>query len=143
MSEYYDDLELRSPEAREAALMAALPAQIAHAQHSSSAFAQILQGVDASSIRSREALAQLPVTRKYELLERQKAQRASSPFGGFNACSFGPGCLASLPAPALFTSQKVRSVTTGAWRVPSMLRAFAPVSWFTTVSATTLCLLAP
>ena len=90
MSEYYDDLELRSPEAREAALMAALPAQIAHAQHSSSAFAQILQGVDASSIRSREALAQLPVTRKYELLERQKAQRASSPFGGFNACSFGP-----------------------------------------------------
>ncbi len=90
MSEYYDDLELRSPEAREAALMAALPAQIAHAQQSSSAFAQILQGVDAASIRSREALAQLPVTRKYELLERQKAQRATSPFGGFNACSFGP-----------------------------------------------------
>ena len=90
MSEYYDDLELRSPEAREAALMAALPAQIAHAQQSSSAFAQILQGVDAASIRNREALAQLPVTRKYELLERQKAQRATSPFGGFNACSFGP-----------------------------------------------------
>ncbi len=90
MSEYYDDLELRSPEAREAALMAALPAQIAHAQQSASAFAQILQGVDATSIRSREALAQLPVTRKYELLERQKTQRATSPFGGFNACSFGP-----------------------------------------------------
>lgn len=90
MSEYYDDLELRSPEAREAALMAALPAQIAHAQQASSAFAQILQGVDAAGIRSREALAQLPVTRKYELLERQKAQRASSPFGGFSACHFGP-----------------------------------------------------
>ena len=35
---------------------------------------------DASSIRSRQALATLPVTRKHELLERQKALRASDPF---------------------------------------------------------------
>ncbi len=35
------------------------------------------------SITSRAALAQLPVTRKYELLERQQAQRATKPFGGF------------------------------------------------------------
>ncbi|HOM12769.1 MAG TPA: AMP-binding protein, partial [Rubrivivax sp.] len=34
---------------------------------------------------SRSALAQLPVTRKHELLERQKAGRASDPFGGFAA----------------------------------------------------------
>lgn len=90
MSEHYDSLEVRSPAAREAALMAALPAHIAHAQAHSPAFAQILQGVDAAAIHSRAALAQLPVTRKYELLAKQQAVRASSPFGGFNTQAFGP-----------------------------------------------------
>ena len=84
MTQHHDALETRSPQAREAALMAALPAQIAHAQKNSAAFAEILQGVDATSINSRAALAQLPVTRKYELLARQQAQRASDPFGGFS-----------------------------------------------------------
>ena len=70
--------------------MAALPGHIAHAQACSPAFAQILQGVDAASITSRAALAQLPVTRKYELLAQQQAQRAHSPFGGFNTQPFGP-----------------------------------------------------
>lgn len=90
MSEHYDSLEVRSPAAREAALLAALPAHIAHAQAHSPAFAQILQGVDAAAIHSRAALAQLPVTRKYELLAKQQAGRASSPFGGFNTQAFGP-----------------------------------------------------
>ena len=85
MTHHLDALETRAPEAREAALMAALPAQIAHAQQHSAAFADILQGVDAAKINSRAALAQLPVTRKYELLERQQAQRAKDPFGGFAA----------------------------------------------------------
>ncbi len=84
MSSHYDALETRSPQAREAALMAALPGQIAHAQKHSAAFAEILQGVNAASVTSRAALAQLPVTRKYELLERQQAQRAQDPFGGFS-----------------------------------------------------------
>ena len=69
MSTFYDALETRSPAEREAALMAALPQQIAHAQKASPAFASILAGVDASAVTSRAALAQLPVTRKYELLE--------------------------------------------------------------------------
>jgi phenylacetate-CoA ligase len=34
-------------------------------------------------------LAQLPVTRKYELLERQQAERAIDVFGGFSALRFG------------------------------------------------------
>ena len=84
MSQHYDALETRSPQDREAALMAALPTQIAHAQQHSAAMAEILKGVDASRITSRAALAQLPVTRKYELLERQQAQRAQDPFGGFS-----------------------------------------------------------
>jgi phenylacetate-CoA ligase len=72
---------------REARLMAALPAQIAHAQHHAGAFAQALAGVEAAAVTSRAALAALPVVRKHELLERQQAARASragtDPFGGF------------------------------------------------------------
>ena len=89
MSNFYDSLEQRDPAVREAALLQALPAQIAHAQKHASAWATILQGVDAASINSRQALAQLPVTRKYELLERQQAERANDVFGGFSALRFG------------------------------------------------------
>jgi len=89
MNAFYDKSETREPSQREAALLKALPAQIGHAQSASPAFAQILQGVDAASIDSREALAKLPVTRKHELLERQQAQRAQSAFGGFSAIGFG------------------------------------------------------
>jgi len=82
---HFDALETRGTQEREAALMAALPAQVANAQKNSAAFAEILNGVDAASITCRRALAQLPVTRKYELLERQQAQRAKDPFGGFSS----------------------------------------------------------
>jgi phenylacetate-CoA ligase len=85
MTHHLDALETRAPEVREGALMAALPVQIAHAQQHSAAFADILKGVDARQINSRAALAKLPVTRKYELLERQQALRAKDPFGGFAA----------------------------------------------------------
>ena len=92
MTDYFDALEIRDPGEREAALCAALPAQIAAAQ-GTAAYAEILRGVDASAIGSRQALAQLPVTRKHELLERQKAQRGSDPFGGFSAIGWrGAGC---------------------------------------------------
>ena len=83
MAHHLDALETRAPEAREAALMAALPAQIANAQKNSAALAEILQGVDPALVTSRAALARLPVTRKYQLLERQQALRAQDPFGGF------------------------------------------------------------
>lgn len=86
---FYDTLETRDPAQREAALMAALPAQIAHAQQQAPAFAELLAGVDAAGIGSRAALARLPVTRKSELLTRQQAQRTSSPFGGFSAIGWG------------------------------------------------------
>jgi phenylacetate-CoA ligase len=89
MTDFYDALEHRDPAVREAALMQALPAQIAHAQTHASAWGEILQGVDAATITTRQALAQLPVTRKYELLERQQAQRANDVFGGFSALRFG------------------------------------------------------
>jgi phenylacetate-CoA ligase len=84
MAHHLDALETRAPEVREAALMAALPSQIANAQKNSAALAEILKGIDAAQVSSRDALAQLPVTRKYELLARQQALRAQDPFGGFS-----------------------------------------------------------
>ena len=84
MTEHYDALEVRDAAARETALMAALPKQVAAAQRTA-AFGELLAGVDASSVTSRAALARLPVLRKHELLERQKALRAQDPFGGFSA----------------------------------------------------------
>jgi phenylacetate-CoA ligase len=88
---FYDSLETRSTDAREAALMAALPAQIAHAQTSSPAMRELLAGVDAASVTSRAALAKLPVTRKGELHERQKAGRVAGNgvFGGFSSVGWG------------------------------------------------------
>ena len=57
--------------------MERLPQQIAHAQQAAPAFARILDGVDAAHVRSREALARLPVTRKSELLALQQQGRAN------------------------------------------------------------------
>ena len=91
MTDYFDALETRTPAEREAALMAALPRQIAHAQAHSAAMGEILAGFDAAAITSRAALAQLPVTRKSELLARQQASRAAGrdAFGGFSAIRYG------------------------------------------------------
>ena len=89
MSDFFDALEARNPAIREAALLEALADQVAHAQAHSAAMGEILAGVDASALTSRAALARLPVTRKKDLFERQKAQRETDPFGGFSAIRFG------------------------------------------------------
>ncbi|MDT8989869.1 AMP-binding protein [Curvibacter sp. APW13] len=93
MNAVYDALETRTPAEREAALLAALPAQVAQAQGRSAAFARILQGVDASSVTSRAALAQLPVTRKGELqaLQSQGREAGGDAFGGFTTLAWGAG----------------------------------------------------
>jgi phenylacetate-CoA ligase len=79
-----DPLETRDPAVRETALMAALPGVVRAAQQVPG-MAELLQGVDAASVSTLAALAALPVLRKPELLERQKAQRATDPFGGYSA----------------------------------------------------------
>ncbi len=85
----HDTRETRDPEARERELMARLPAQIAHARAAAPAFGRLFADVDADSVCTREQLATLPVTRKSELLELQKAAR---PFGGFSALGWGAAC---------------------------------------------------
>ncbi len=92
MSFFFDTLETREPALREAALMAALPKQVAHAKQASAALAQILAAVDPAAVSSRSALAHLPVTRKHELLDRQQASRAvagGDVFGGFSTLGYG------------------------------------------------------
>jgi phenylacetate-CoA ligase len=86
---FYDALETRAPDLRERALLAALPKQIAHAKACAPALATLLRDVDPRGVTSRAALAKLPVLRKSELIERQKAL---PPFGGLVAVA--PGDLA-------------------------------------------------
>ncbi|HET9470583.1 MAG TPA: hypothetical protein VFO24_05725 [Usitatibacter sp.] len=82
MPEHYDALETRDPEERERALFAALPAQVALARAKSRHYARVLAGVEPREVDSRAALAKLPVTRKSELPQLQKAD---PPFGGLTA----------------------------------------------------------
>lgn len=86
MTEHFDTLETRDPAERERAQLASLPARIAWAKTRAPAYARIFAGVDPAAIDSRAALAQLPVTRKTQLLELQKAAR---PFGGFATGGWG------------------------------------------------------
>ena len=91
MNNHFDLAELRDNAAREAALMAALPVLVAHAQKASPAFAEILKDVNPATLSDRAQLARLPVTRKHELLERQQAARArqGNVFGGFSTVDLG------------------------------------------------------
>ncbi len=80
--EYFDRLEARPAKKREAALMAELPKLIAHAKRRAPGFARILADVNPSAVKSRAALARLPVTRKSDLPALQKEM---PPLGGLNA----------------------------------------------------------
>ncbi len=81
MTDYLDHLETREPAQRERDLLASLPQLVARAQ-TAPGWAAILQSADAGDIRSRQALAQLPVTRKSDLKDLQKKSR---PFGGMTS----------------------------------------------------------
>jgi len=82
MSKHYDNLETRTPEEREKALMQALPQQVAHAKANAPFFATWLKDIDPASVTSRAALAKLPVLRKSMLGEVQKKD---PPMGGLIA----------------------------------------------------------
>ena len=104
MTEHYDRRETRAPADREADLLRRLAIQVANAQAHAPAFAELLKGVDAHGVSSRAALAGLPVTRKHELLERQKALRSSDVFGGYSTLGWGRGFAESRRAFRVFAS---------------------------------------
>jgi phenylacetate-CoA ligase len=84
--DYYDSLETRDPEVRERALFQSLCGQVRHAQVATPFYAELLAGIEPGDVRDRAALARLPVTRKSDLIERQKQ---TPPFGGLNATPTG------------------------------------------------------
>ncbi len=81
-SRYFDSLEIRDPAAREAALLAALPSVVAAAKAASPAYRELFAEIRPERVTSRQALAELPLTRKSALIE---LQRRAPPFGGFAA----------------------------------------------------------
>ena len=121
LHDFHDRLETRAPEAREAELMTRLSQQIAHAKARAPAFAETLHDFDASAIASRAALATLPVTRKHELLERQKALRASDAFGGFSTLVRGAAMRRIYASPGPIYEPE--STASDYWRVARALYA--------------------
>jgi phenylacetate-CoA ligase len=77
--DHYDDLEIRSADARAKDLSTALPDLIARAQRLAG-YADSLRDVDSFQIKSIDDLATLPVLRKSDLAA---AQKSNPPFGGF------------------------------------------------------------
>ena len=84
--EHYDALETRDPDQREREQFAQLARQVAYAKAKAPAFARKLADVDAAGVTSREALAKLPIVRKSDLADLQRAAR---PFGGLAATRWG------------------------------------------------------
>ncbi len=82
MTAYYDHLEVRTDDERAASLAECLPAHIEHAKANAPYFSRALADVDPQSVTSRAALAALPILRKSDLMD---LQRAEPPFGGLNA----------------------------------------------------------
>ncbi len=117
MSAYYDLLETRSAEAREGALMAALPGLVGRARTHARGWSARLRDVDPQAISSRKALAQLPVLRKSDL---KALQDEDPPFGGLTTVE--PGRLGRLfmsPGP-IFDPEGARD---DPWRTTRALHA--------------------
>ncbi len=128
MTDFYSALgaaEQRPSAERAHAHFRALPLQIQHAQHTSVAFAEILKGVNALAVTSRDTLAQLPVTRKTDLLERQKTVRAlvgnTNLFGGFSSIAFGANMPRVFASPGTIYEPEGKAVDY--WRMARALSA--------------------
>ena len=128
MTDFYSALgaaEQRPSAERAHAHFQALPPQIQHAQHTSEAFAEILKGVNALAVTSRDALAQLPVTRKTDLLDRQKTVRAlvgnTNLFGGFSSIAFGTNMPRVFASPGTIYEPEGKAVDY--WRMARALSA--------------------
>ncbi|WP_419798263.1 MAG: phenylacetate--CoA ligase family protein [Terasakiella sp.] len=82
---YYDKLETRDQAQREKEQFAQLSTQLTHAKTNASFFTDLLKEIDPQSV-NREVLATIPVTRKSDLVTKQ---RELPPFGGMTAQANG------------------------------------------------------
>ena len=84
--DFYDRLETRDPEQREAGQFAELRELIALAKRTAPYWRRALADIEAGDIDGRAALPSLPVTRKSDLME---VQAAEPPFGGMTTVPVG------------------------------------------------------
>ena len=84
--DFYDKLEIRDPEQREAEQFAELRSLIALAKDKAPYWQRALTDIEAGDIDSRAALTALPVTRKSDLMA---VQAAEPPFGGMTTVPVG------------------------------------------------------
>ena len=80
MNDFFDELETREPQVREAQQFEQLREQLRYAKANIPAYADLLHAVDPEEIKDRSLLARLPVTRKSEM---GKAQAKVPPLGGY------------------------------------------------------------
>jgi phenylacetate-CoA ligase len=85
VSAHYDARETRSADARAAGLARALPRAIERAKRAP-AYAALLEATDPGTVTDAAALADVPVTRKSELI---RLQAETPPLGGFAATPLG------------------------------------------------------
>ncbi|MFK5980121.1 MAG: AMP-binding protein [Rhizobiaceae bacterium] len=80
MGNYFDTMETRDARSREKGIFQQLPEFLSGISNSVPGWTERLSGLNLAKINSRDALAQLPILRKTELME---AQSTKPPFGGF------------------------------------------------------------
>jgi phenylacetate-CoA ligase len=80
MTQYYDNLETRTVDQREQDLTLAVGKQLINAKSNAVAYADLLSDYDCESFSSLNDLESYPVTRKTDLINRQKS---CPPLGGF------------------------------------------------------------
>ncbi len=96
MKQYFYERESQNSTLREQSLLARLPAFISYAKQECQHYSQTLAHIDADKITSRELLAQLPITRKSDLM---KLQSKNSLLGGLNAKTANIGRIFQSPGP--------------------------------------------
>lgn len=96
MKQYFYKKECQNAQLREQSLLERLPAFITYAKQECQHYGQILNHIDADKVTSRELLAQLPITRKSDLMQLQ-AKKA--PLGGLNAKTANIGRIFQSPGP--------------------------------------------
>lgn len=81
MTEYYDALETRDQDQRCEEQAKLVKSQLQHAKSQTATYADLLSDYDCDQFKSLEQLTDIPVTRKSELIERQKS---APPLGGLS-----------------------------------------------------------
>ena len=112
MTTYYQPDEHQLCQDREQSLFSRLPTFIANAQRHSPYYQKLLANINASTINSRVELAQLPITRKSDLIALQKCQ---PPLAGINTSNL----------PDRFMIRKVAKMIGGVWGKLFMLPALS------------------